>query len=104
MEVLIAAECLTMDGRGPTEKLETKERNILRKVLGLVKENGNYKRRQNPHARNGSRTSFVIRVEFCSMVSVRRHSLYHFNEKKTKGAWFSEAVRDQLRTPINSRS
>ena len=46
-EALYAAECLAMNKKGLTEKLEIKDRKIFRKILGPVKENGEYRRQHN---------------------------------------------------------
>lgn len=43
LEALYTVECLAMNKKGLTEKLEAKER----KILGPVKENGEYRRRHN---------------------------------------------------------
>ena len=42
-EALYASECLAMNKKGMMEKLEIKERKILRKILGPVKENGEFR-------------------------------------------------------------
>ena len=46
-EALYASECLAMNKKGLAEQLEAKERKILRKILGPVKERGEYRRRHN---------------------------------------------------------
>uniref|UniRef100_A0A8D8RKU7 Endonuclease-reverse transcriptase n=1 Tax=Cacopsylla melanoneura TaxID=428564 RepID=A0A8D8RKU7_9HEMI len=44
---LYAAETLLMTKKGALRKLELKDRKILRKILGPINENGNYRRRHN---------------------------------------------------------
>lgn len=46
-EALFSAECPTMNRNRLIEKLGAKERRILRKIFGSIKENGEYRRRYN---------------------------------------------------------
>ncbi|KAJ8873145.1 hypothetical protein PR048_026762 [Dryococelus australis] len=95
-EFLYASECLKMNKKGLIEKLEAKERNVLRKILGPIKENGEYKRRHNHeiythvekitnNIRRG-RITFYGHVTRMNPARLTKRITTYFLEKKTKGA------------------
>lgn len=103
-EVLYASECLIMNKKGLIERLEAKERKILRKILGPVKENGEYRRRHNnelyTHIEKITTTIRKRRITFYGHVT-RMHPtrltnriITFLQQKKTKGAWFIEVDKD----------
>lgn len=103
-EALYAAECLVMNKKGTLEKLETKERKILRKILGPIKENGEYRRRHNRElythiekltdVMRKRRITFYGHVARMNPARLTSRIFTFLEEKKTKGAWFSEVQKD----------
>lgn len=110
-EALYAAECLTMNKKGLLEKLEAKERKILRKILGPTKENGEYRRRHNQelytHIEKITVTMRKRRIMFYGhLARMNKHRLTnkiftYFQNKKTKGSWFTEVEKDMDEVGIN---
>ena len=103
-EALYAAECLAMHRKGLTENLEVKERKILRKILGPVKENGEYRRRHNHElythvekitdAMRKRRIAFYCHITRMNPARLTNRIFTYFLKKKTKGAWFTEVDKD----------
>ena len=60
--------------KGTLRKLERKDRKILRKILGLVKENGSYRRKQNNEL-------FEHREDIVTAIRERRMMFYGHLER-----------------------
>lgn len=105
-------ECLVMNRKGLTEELEAKERKILRKIMGPVKENGEYRRRHNhelyTHVEKITDTIQKRRITFCGHMTqmnperLTNQIFAYFLSKKTKGAWFTKVERDLQEVGITS--
>ena len=103
-KALYAAECLAMNRKGLTGKLEAKERKILRKILGPVKEDGEYRRRHNhelySHVEKITDTIRKRRIAFYGHLTrmsperLTNRIFAYFLNKKTKGPWFNEVEGD----------
>lgn len=109
-EALYAAECLAMNKKGIMEKLEVKERKILRKILGPIKDSGEFRRRHNQELYTRvekitdvirkRRISFYGHVTRMKPTRLTNRIFTFLQEKKTKGAWFSEVEKDLLEVGI----
>lgn len=103
-EALYAVECLAMNKKGLSEKLEAKERKILRRILGPIKENGEYRKRHNHelylHMEKITDTIRKRRIMFYGHLArmekdrLTNRIFTYFLNKKTKGAWFTEVEKD----------
>ncbi|KAJ8870364.1 hypothetical protein PR048_029385 [Dryococelus australis] len=87
-EALYAAECLAMNKKGLMEQLEAKERKILRKILGPVKEN------ENNGYHSEMRIAFYGHLMRMSSEILSNQIFTYFLNKKTKGVWFTEVGKD----------
>ncbi|KAJ8865723.1 hypothetical protein PR048_033244 [Dryococelus australis] len=86
------------------KKLEAKQRKIFRKILGPIKENGEYKRRHNhelyTHVEKITDTIRKRRITFyghvmrMSLARLTNRIITYFQEKKTRRAWFTKVARD----------
>ncbi|XP_049828171.1 uncharacterized protein LOC126267232 [Schistocerca gregaria] len=102
-EVLCTSECLAMNKNGLIEKLEAKERKTLRKILGPIKENGEYRRHHNhelcSHIEKITDTIQKRRIVFHGHMTrmspgiVINCMITYFQERKTKWAWFTEVEK-----------
>lgn len=68
---LYAAEYLTRNRTGLTKKLKTKERKIIRKMLGTVKGNNDYRRQhlQELYMRMENATNIILKERFLFIVT-----------------------------------
>lgn len=113
-EALYAAETLTMNRIGQTEKLEIKERKILRKIIGTkfqdnkiiyIKNETLYKKIEKL-----SDTMRKRRINFyghlCRMDSNRltKQIFDFFRNRKTKPNWFKEIEKDLIELKITENS
>lgn len=103
-EALYAGETLSMTNQGPIEKLEIKERKILRKILGPKFHNNKliHVRNETLYQRTEklSDTMRKRRIDFYGHIlrmnpnRLTKKIFDYFHKKKTKPNWFKETERD----------
>lgn len=103
-EALYASECLIFNRKGLTGKLEIKERKILRKILGPVKEGNDYKRRPNQElyeycekitdVARKRRLTFYGHVFRMHPTRLTNQLLIYWENRKTKSPWLVEVRSD----------
>lgn len=112
-EALYASECLILNRKGLTDKLEIQERKIMRKILGPVKEGNEYKKRPNQelyrHTEKITDVARKRRLAFYGHVS-RMHPtrmtnqlLTYWQRRKTKSPWLTEVHKDLLELGVTDR-
>lgn len=110
-EALYAAECLTQRTSSAIEKLEVKERRIIRKILGPKFKDGIYKLRSNLEVySHNERISSVIRkrrILFYAHITrlptsrLSNRLLLYFESLKTLPPWLIEVNKDLSRFGIS---
>ena len=103
-EALYAIECLTMNKRGLTEKLEVRERRILRKILGPSLKDGEYRRRHNSElyeeieklsdCARKRRVSFYGHVARLPPNRLTNRLFTFWRNKKVRTTWLTETEKD----------
>ena len=103
-EALYASECLTLNRKGLMEKLEIRERKIMRKILGPVKEGDCYKRRPNQelykyceritNVARKRRLAFYGHVYRMHPTRLTNRILSYWQNRKTKSPWLMEVDKD----------
>ena len=103
-EALYAAETLSLTTYGPIEKLEIKERKILRKILGPKFHNNELSHISNETLyRRTKRIADIIRkrrIDFYGYIlrmdprRITKRIFDFFHNKKTKPNWFKETEKD----------
>ncbi|KAJ8890637.1 hypothetical protein PR048_010146 [Dryococelus australis] len=87
-EALYAAEFLAMNKKGLMEQLEARERKILRKILGPVKE------MKITDTMRERRIAFYGHLTRTSSERLSNQIFTYFLNKKTKGVWFTEVEKN----------
>lgn len=108
---LYAAECLQMSKKGSLRKLEQKDRKILRKILGPVKENGSYRRRHNNElfehmedivtAMRKRRLMFYGHLERMSPDRLTHRIHSSISKKSSYCKWSNQVKKDLIEAEIN---
>ena len=103
-EALYASECLILNRKGLTDKLEIQERKILRKIMGPIRVEGEYRRRPNQELYSYTekitdmarkrRLAFYGHVTRMDQRRLTNQLLNYWKNRKAVTPWLTEVNKD----------